>query len=1630
MASRVHPVTSSTVAQPQFSIHPNRTTNDGGDSNSQFGGGTSATSGSYASSLSGKSIVNTAGISLFSFVTTLRSKESLIGKENTYMFFWMIFYHAYLIYNSIIVSSITTPLVDDNSTTLTSGISNKMWGVIPGWIWRALYFPLNLASEFYPYYLIVALSVLFVVLQIMTGLAIYYCKWASRKGGKFFEKFKSFVLNSLIFQRTFSLFMLSVHCILITPSTSSIGSLYYFPNEDFSSVLQIIFTAIACIGILLNIVLTMLASYLTVETSAELNRKILFSMYSTSTFILFNLVNQLSLVATILCTSQYSFIASILKIVMNLLLLVIMLKTLPFFRKWENCLYIAFISLKAFTPISPLILQFISTSLDQQVIGGIMTVVTCVLAILSFILGFIGAHFFISRKLKSIRNLISNKADSSNILLTLDDSKKRQDNLALFIRFSMNCKSELKTEEGSDFDLAKHSVNTFVKSIENVDLMIVSALFVSFGGIEEYDDSQSYSIGLALLQKAQRNSPSLAQLFNIMLRNEEIEYHAFHGNNLEVLRKLAVVEKKVKSLSRCHKSFFKELLNDKPSIDKLEHINRTSCSIYNECDTIYDNLLIANRSNKTLLRSYASYLEKYKWEINLARDLFEEAQDNDDDKKNRSTLQISKAHESFHKGTTSRFSIDSQRANLENWDSVSVTAEDNEDRKDHILRTAINTPMSTVVYSVLFFIFCVVSLSTICIVAPIAFSFSQSINQRMSMQEKVCLMTSVPYKLLAQIGALQTEFYSRGNNTEKLLNSTIIYTKTLLDTVGTVIYAGDNNLLMPEVAKEYLKNQYDLKLPIANESLDGTSDIPGYKSTNTSIQFYLSSILTHGKTLLKQFNNIEVLTSHLDDNYPYLFLFYNRISMSLAFNGLCSKFVEESIDVLEANFEQLWITVISVLTTYLLIVMIYFSIIFVHARRIVTELREVFRRIAKDEVGKVYHNFDKKIDDSISSSNSFFKMRNLVMMGSFVLVIIVCLCSVLVVVELQSNTKNSSQSMNVVGSINAVSLRTSRTNFRLLWYFQRVKYLTTLPLIFNEENKQDLLDLRTYWNYVIVGDESTSYQSAVVGKYQDVDYILGDFCNDTIPMEDPCHSLTIALTDYITKSLDYNEVFFGQQKSMTQMVTAYFTDIFYITQTITTNLQLLISTLVEHEKISSIGLTASMIVLCFVATLLYALICYSSLKRYWKERACLRMMLNYVNLELIDNNLILKDYVMSNSIPSSSKITKLMSKFEMSSDEKEDKIEMVKTILNGGVDSAIICDKDGNITIFNNSAEEMFGHSRSQVLGLSIQSLFTDEYSQRITKLISTGESHDAFEAMALRKNKTSFSSKVSVSISIHEKKQILIVFVRDITPEKKQSILIAEEKKKSEDLLLNILPMSMASRLKNGEENLYEKVNDITVFFSDMVGFTAWSSKLQPSELVQILNLIVQGFDKLTEVHLVDKIKTIGDAYFCVSGLHSSKSSDHPERMLRFAIEIMSFLKNINQSNNTAINLRIGLHTGDAVGGVIGFKKFAYDLWGDTINTASRMESTSLPGRIQISRSTYGRVYDLFEFEERMVEVKGKGLSQTYLLKEKHHENPLGCDLEVSYHTPSSSNKLVEQEQQELKNYYENSVIDESEKK
>ncbi|NEO26592.1 MAG: adenylate/guanylate cyclase domain-containing protein [Kamptonema sp. SIO4C4] len=209
-------------------------------------------------------------------------------------------------------------------------------------------------------------------------------------------------------------------------------------------------------------------------------------------------------------------------------------------------------------------------------------------------------------------------------------------------------------------------------------------------------------------------------------------------------------------------------------------------------------------------------------------------------------------------------------------------------------------------------------------------------------------------------------------------------------------------------------------------------------------------------------------------------------------------------------------------------------------------------------------------------------------------------------------------------------------------------------------------------------------------------------------------------------------------------------------------------------------------------------------------------------------------------------------------------------------------------------------------------------------------------------------------------------------------------EQKKSEQLLLNILPPSVAHQLKENHNTIAETYQNVTILFADIVGFTQLSSQISATELVELLNTIFSRFDRLAEKYGLEKIKTIGDAYMVVAGLPEPRE-DHASAIADMAIDMQLSLSQYNQHNQHPLNLRIGIHTGDVVAGVIGLKKFAYDLWGDTVNTASRMESHSLPGKIQVSESTYHVLKDQYQFQKRgKVSIKGKGDMDTYFLFSK----------------------------------------------
>lgn len=209
----------------------------------------------------------------------------------------------------------------------------------------------------------------------------------------------------------------------------------------------------------------------------------------------------------------------------------------------------------------------------------------------------------------------------------------------------------------------------------------------------------------------------------------------------------------------------------------------------------------------------------------------------------------------------------------------------------------------------------------------------------------------------------------------------------------------------------------------------------------------------------------------------------------------------------------------------------------------------------------------------------------------------------------------------------------------------------------------------------------------------------------------------------------------------------------------------------------------------------------------------------------------------------------------------------------------------------------------------------------------------------------------------------------------------LEEEQRKSERLLLNILPETVARQLKQEHRTIADNFAEATVLFADIVGFTELSSKIPPEEMVTLLNQIFSKFDRLAEHHGLEKIKTIGDSYMAVGGLPIERS-DHVEAIADMALDMLAAIADFNTTRSKPFNIRIGINTGPVIAGVIGVKKFIYDLWGDTVNIASRMESQGLPGRIQVTEAVYERLRDRYDFEERgAIEVKGKGQMVVYLL-------------------------------------------------
>jgi len=266
---------------------------------------------------------------------------------------------------------------------------------------------------------------------------------------------------------------------------------------------------------------------------------------------------------------------------------------------------------------------------------------------------------------------------------------------------------------------------------------------------------------------------------------------------------------------------------------------------------------------------------------------------------------------------------------------------------------------------------------------------------------------------------------------------------------------------------------------------------------------------------------------------------------------------------------------------------------------------------------------------------------------------------------------------------------------------------------------------------------------------------------------------------------------------------------------------------------------------------------------------------------------------------------------------------------------------------------------------------------------IQTNGSVSSFEALVYKSDRSIIWILINATANYDQQGNFISYegLVQDITERKQAEQALKAEQEKSENLLLNILPKAIVSQLKLGHNTIASRSDNVTILFADIVDFTALSTQVSPNDLVTMLNEIFSSFDLLADQLGLEKIKTIGDAYMVVGGLPTARP-DHAEAIAEMALAMHTSIAKFNRGDDTTFSLRIGINTGSVIAGVIGIRKFIYDLWGDAVNIASRMESHGLAGGIQVTQATYDLLKDKYSFWHRgKVFIKGKGEMDTYML-------------------------------------------------
>jgi PAS domain S-box-containing protein len=322
-------------------------------------------------------------------------------------------------------------------------------------------------------------------------------------------------------------------------------------------------------------------------------------------------------------------------------------------------------------------------------------------------------------------------------------------------------------------------------------------------------------------------------------------------------------------------------------------------------------------------------------------------------------------------------------------------------------------------------------------------------------------------------------------------------------------------------------------------------------------------------------------------------------------------------------------------------------------------------------------------------------------------------------------------------------------------------------------------------------------------------------------------------------------------------------------------------------------------------------------------------------------------------------------------------------------DAIITSDETKRILFWNKGAEYIFGYSSDEAIGQPLTLIIPNELHQRHNEGIERMNERKkprvlgkVLELKAVKKGGEEFPIELTLGSWDNDGKRYYSGIIRDITEKKKAELIILNEKKKSDELLLNILPKQVADELKSKGKATAKRYENVTILFTDFKDFTLIASSISPTKLVKELNEIFSEFDDIMEAFQIEKIETIGDAYFAACGL-PEKNKDHASQCIEAAKQMFRYLEKRNKKNEIQWKMRAGIHSGPVVAGVVGKKKYNYDLFGDTVNTASRMETNGEAGKINISETTYELIKGKYNCIPRgQINAKGKGNLNMYFVE------------------------------------------------